>query len=489
MAQLLQYSTDSATAKATAVATLLNNGYLRLYTSPQPASAEVAITTQTLLAELRFADPAAASAVDGIVTFDTLTPAIPAVGDGTATWFRCLTSGGAVVFDGTVTEEAPGDLTLSPAGITTADGVEVTAFTYKVPRTYNEWPDPVIAVDVIGEEVSLSYPDRKVVTDGSAADTNVTIVGDWGGARTILARATDNDSITWTITPALEFAEPFTVTYDGPSGVIARQFATARQAPAFAITTTALGVAWNPSQLSDIVDYGIMSDTTRLLGTDDLPVATPGQALKVWKGQLDALTFKETDTARQPEYQEDYVRLYNVGANSRRLVAGITYVTTTAITMALRVHALASPPSTAKRLVMSTGQFTTVDPPDTSFSNATVGMVFGSSFRVLANAPGSSVYDSAPARDVLTELDAGDYPRNYIMSFTGNITSGYADVWVAGEVKDDVPRYHSTSYTNNAIVFQGRDAATDAKISAWVVAKQQVTDSEAAQINAWLDMQ
>ena len=48
---------------------LLDNGYLRIYDGTQPATANTAIGSQVLLAELRFNADAAPVAVNGVLTF------------------------------------------------------------------------------------------------------------------------------------------------------------------------------------------------------------------------------------------------------------------------------------------------------------------------------------------------------------------------------------------------------------------------------------
>src|SRR6266550_425027 len=66
-------SAAGANASADAVGALLNGGTIRIYTSPQPATANTAITTQTLLASPRFGTPAYAAAVAGVSTATAIT--------------------------------------------------------------------------------------------------------------------------------------------------------------------------------------------------------------------------------------------------------------------------------------------------------------------------------------------------------------------------------------------------------------------------------
>lgn len=114
----MQLSVAAANVAANAVTALLNGGYIRVYTGPRPASTEVAISTQTLLAAPRFNATAFGAAANGVavanaVTEDSNTPA-----SGTAAWFRLYKSDGVtVIADGSV---GVGDL-----DITTNDGFDM----------------------------------------------------------------------------------------------------------------------------------------------------------------------------------------------------------------------------------------------------------------------------------------------------------------------------------------------------------------------------
>lgn len=103
MAHAPKKSNDTVNGEADLVADRLDNGYLRIYDGAKPADADTAISTQTLLAELRFANPSAPAAVAGVVTFGPLTADASANATGTATWARLLKSDGTtVVMDVTV---------------------------------------------------------------------------------------------------------------------------------------------------------------------------------------------------------------------------------------------------------------------------------------------------------------------------------------------------------------------------------------------------
>ena len=124
-------SNTAVSAAADAVSALLTNGYLRVYDGTQPATADTAITTQVLLAELRFnASAAFGAAVNGVATANALTSDSSANATGTATWFRALKSDGTtVVYDGSVGTSAA-DLVLNSVAIALGAIVAVTAFTY-----------------------------------------------------------------------------------------------------------------------------------------------------------------------------------------------------------------------------------------------------------------------------------------------------------------------------------------------------------------------
>lgn len=103
MALNLRQSTATINAKAEAVGALLSGGYLRIYDGARPATADDPVTTQTLLAELRFGTPAFGAAVNGTITATPITQDSAADAAGTATWYRALKSDGTTaVQDGSV---------------------------------------------------------------------------------------------------------------------------------------------------------------------------------------------------------------------------------------------------------------------------------------------------------------------------------------------------------------------------------------------------
>lgn len=134
MAKNTQIANATVNAQADAMATLLNNGYLRIYDGTQPATADTAVGAQVLLAELRFNATAAPAASGGLLTFNAFTADSSANASGTASWFRALKSDGTtVVFDGNVGITGSTSC-MEMATTTIAAGVQVsvTSFTHDV---------------------------------------------------------------------------------------------------------------------------------------------------------------------------------------------------------------------------------------------------------------------------------------------------------------------------------------------------------------------
>ena len=95
-------STLARNTQLDALSVLANGGYIRIYNGTQPASPDVPVSTQTLLAELRFGDPAFGSASSGMITSEAITDEDMALSTGVATWFRVLDVDENVLWDGSV---------------------------------------------------------------------------------------------------------------------------------------------------------------------------------------------------------------------------------------------------------------------------------------------------------------------------------------------------------------------------------------------------
>lgn len=130
----LQRTILAANAEAAAIGALLNNGWLRLMSGVQPANGDTAITTQTVLAELRFAATAFGAPVAGVVTAAPLTADPSANATGTATWARLYQADGTTaVMDGSVGQTGVdvADILLATTAIVAGTGpVSVASVTY-----------------------------------------------------------------------------------------------------------------------------------------------------------------------------------------------------------------------------------------------------------------------------------------------------------------------------------------------------------------------
>jgi hypothetical protein len=123
------FSDTGANAAANALTALLNSGKLRIYDGSQPANANTAVSTQTLLAELTFNATAFGAASAGVAAANAITSATAAA-TGTAAWFRAVKSDGTtVVWDGSVGTSGA-NLNLATVAISSGATVSVSALTY-----------------------------------------------------------------------------------------------------------------------------------------------------------------------------------------------------------------------------------------------------------------------------------------------------------------------------------------------------------------------
>jgi hypothetical protein len=140
MAHNARFSDEARNAKGDALVALLDDGYLRIYddANPQPSDPDTAVPGgTTLLAELRFANPAAAGAASGgVVTLDDIVSDTSINADGTALWFRAFKSDGtSPIMDGSVGAGGVYDLVFNSVNFVTAAQCDVTAFTYTEPTS------------------------------------------------------------------------------------------------------------------------------------------------------------------------------------------------------------------------------------------------------------------------------------------------------------------------------------------------------------------
>jgi hypothetical protein len=134
MANSPKFANATVNAEADALARLLDNGYFRIYSGTQPATADTALSGNTLLAELRYAATSAPAASAGVLTFSTLTSDTSADATGTAAFFRSLKSDGtSVVMDGSVGTSSA-DAIINSTAIQAGTQVDVTSHTLTVSK-------------------------------------------------------------------------------------------------------------------------------------------------------------------------------------------------------------------------------------------------------------------------------------------------------------------------------------------------------------------
>jgi hypothetical protein len=134
MALNFKQANAAVNAAADAACALLNGGKLRIYDGAQPATADTAIDTQVLLAELTFGSPAFAGAAAGVAAANAITQDSSADATGTAAWFRALKTDLTKVYDGSVGVSGC-DLNLNSVSIQAGGVVAVTSLTYTQPKS------------------------------------------------------------------------------------------------------------------------------------------------------------------------------------------------------------------------------------------------------------------------------------------------------------------------------------------------------------------
>jgi hypothetical protein len=129
MANNPKRTNTAANAACDAMAALANSGRLKIYDGTQPATADTAVTTQNVLADLTMNATAFGAAVAGVATANAITSDTSADATGTATWFRLYKSDNTtVICDGSV-GTASADMILTTVSIVAAAAVSITSFT------------------------------------------------------------------------------------------------------------------------------------------------------------------------------------------------------------------------------------------------------------------------------------------------------------------------------------------------------------------------
>jgi hypothetical protein len=129
----MKTSSDVRDAELDTLTTLLNGGFIKLYTGSQPASPESA-ESGTILATLEFGNPAFDPASSGLSISNAITEDSDAAATGTAAWFRCFKSDGVTaILDGTVGTSGA-DINLNSTSIQIHAQVAISSFSITLPQ-------------------------------------------------------------------------------------------------------------------------------------------------------------------------------------------------------------------------------------------------------------------------------------------------------------------------------------------------------------------
>lgn len=120
-----------------ALAAECNSGTLRIYDGVEPSTADTALSSNTILAELTLSATAfgapSASGADRVITAGTITADSSANATGTATFFRVFKSNGTtVVYQGTAGTSGQ-QLNLNSTSIIAGGNVSISSLTITMP--------------------------------------------------------------------------------------------------------------------------------------------------------------------------------------------------------------------------------------------------------------------------------------------------------------------------------------------------------------------
>lgn len=124
----LSVAVASRNALANLYATSFNNGYLIIYAGTAPANADAALSSNPVLATLRFPATAFGAAAAGVITAAAIAQQ-NAAGTGTATFYRCLASDNTTVLDQGPCGTTGTEMVLNTTSIVSGGPVAVTSFT------------------------------------------------------------------------------------------------------------------------------------------------------------------------------------------------------------------------------------------------------------------------------------------------------------------------------------------------------------------------
>jgi len=124
-----QISNTTVNAQANALAALCNGGFIKLYDGVQPATADTALSGNTLGATLTFGSTAFGAAVNGVITANPIAAGV-AVAEITPTFARIFKSDGVtVVMD---VSAGPSGANMTIGKFTAGTTVTATSFSHNV---------------------------------------------------------------------------------------------------------------------------------------------------------------------------------------------------------------------------------------------------------------------------------------------------------------------------------------------------------------------
>ena len=115
---------------ADAVCARANGGSLIIYSGTAPASADAALSGNTVLASLSMGNPAFAAASNGVATANAITADSSADASGVATFLRVFETGGTAVVMQLSVGTSGADCILSSVNIVTGGPVSISSLTY-----------------------------------------------------------------------------------------------------------------------------------------------------------------------------------------------------------------------------------------------------------------------------------------------------------------------------------------------------------------------
>lgn len=131
MTNVIGFAVATKNARANAIKTAIDSGTagsIKFYTGTRPATADTALSGNTLLGTLTFtAPPSAPAASSGVLTFSAITTA-NAVATGTATFARIADSAGTTIFDCDVGTSGA-VINLNTTAIVSGGPIVITSFT------------------------------------------------------------------------------------------------------------------------------------------------------------------------------------------------------------------------------------------------------------------------------------------------------------------------------------------------------------------------